>query len=35
LHYNAWDVVMTYRLHQILQNEPIEAIEQTMPFERA
>jgi len=26
---------MTYRLHQILQNEPIEAIEQTMPFERA
>ena len=33
LHYNAWDVVMTYRLHQFLEGESIQPIENTMPFE--
>jgi len=32
LHYNAWDVVMTYRLHRHLQGKDIQPIEEDMPF---
>ena len=34
LHYNAWDVVMTYRLHQVLLGQSPAAIEVAMPFVR-
>ena len=32
LHYNAWDVVLNYRLHQNLMNKTILAIEERIPF---